>query len=86
MHEIKNKEIQIEKLKENFKQKLFEKANRQQITGTMDVKEHAPIANPDLKFSRFGGDSDFHLMITQNQENIQKRMSDENAELKECLK
>jgi len=42
--------------------------------------------NQDFKFSKISGDSDFHLMISRDQEEVYKKMSDENADLKECLK
>jgi hypothetical protein len=33
-HEIKSRDLQVEKLKETYKLKLFEKANKEQIGGT----------------------------------------------------
>lgn len=66
--------------------KLFEKANKQQLTGQMDVKENAPLINAEYKFSKFGGESDFYLMCSKNSEQIMQSLSDENKELKECLK
>lgn len=42
------------------------------------MKDHAPLANAELKFSRIGGESDFNLMIAKNQEEIQRRLSEEN--------
>lgn len=36
----------------------------------MDVKEFVPLANSEIKFSKLGGESDFHLMIAKNQEEI----------------
>lgn len=64
--------------------KLFEKSNK--LAGSIDQKENIPLPNGEIKFSRLGGDSDFNLMIAKNQEEIQRRLSDENQELKECLK
>ena len=52
----------------------------------MEQKDNAPLPNAEIKFSRIGGDSDFNLMIAKNQEEIQRKLSDENAQLKECLK
>jgi len=56
------------------------------LNGQIDTKDTIPIANAELKFSRLGGESDFQLMMARNNEEIQRRLADENAELKECLK
>src|SRR4051812_2136836 len=61
-HELKNKEQQLEKCRDTYRLKIFEKAAKpQQLGGTIDQKDHAPLSNPDLKFSRVGGESDFNL-------------------------
>ncbi|CDW81629.1 UNKNOWN [Stylonychia lemnae] len=65
---------------------IWQKANKVQINGQMENKENAPLPNNEIKFSRIGGDSDFNLMIAKNQEEIQRKLCDENAQLKECLK
>jgi hypothetical protein len=46
------------------------------------------LPSGDIKYSKVlgGGEGDFHLMIAKSQEEIYKRMSDENLELKDCLK
>lgn len=44
------------------------------------------IANPDYKFSKLTGETDFHLMISKDQEEMHKKLSDENTELKNCLR
>ena len=58
---------------------IWQKANKNQINGQMETKENAPLPNNEIKFSRIGGDSDFNLMIAKNQEEIQRKLSDENA-------
>ena len=73
---------------------MFEKANKQQINGNLEVLQLHPV-NPttgiqstvgampsDLRYSSM----DFHLMVSRNQDEIVKRVCDENQELKECLK
>ncbi len=65
---------------------MFEKATKPQINGMMDVKDHGATGNTDIKFSKMGGESDFNLMIAKNQEEIQRRLCEENTELKDCLK
>lgn len=63
-HELKNKDLQIEKYKDSFKAKMFEKAGKQQITGSIEIQ--GTVQPGDLKFSKNGGDSDFNLMIAKN--------------------
>lgn len=53
-------------------------ANGQFLTGA--------TPNPDFKFSKISGDSDFHLMISKDQEEMHKKLSEENAELRDCLR
>ena len=43
-------------------------------------------SNAEFKFSKISPDSDFHLMISQDQDARFKEMSEENADLRECLK
>lgn len=85
-HEIKSRDLQIDKFKQQLSQKLFEKATKNQLNGQIDNKECVPIANAEIKFSRLGGESDFQIMMARSNEEIQRRLADENAELKECLK
>jgi hypothetical protein len=49
---------------------MFDKITKQQAIGTIEAKEHPPIANAEIKFSKIGGDSDFQLMMAKNQEEI----------------
>ena len=62
---------------------MFEKGNQNRA----QVETLAPtLANADYKFSKVTGDSDFHLMISKDQAEMYRKMSDENSDLKECLK
>lgn len=44
------------------------------------------VKEGEIKFSKIGGESDFNLMIAKSQEEIYKRLSEENMELKECMR
>ena len=79
MHELRQKDVQITKLQETMKTKLFgdKKANGQGIGATAEFGSLVR-ANPDFKFSRISGDHDFHLMISKEQEQVYGRMRDEN--------
>jgi hypothetical protein len=82
-HEIKSRDLQIEKLKDQFKQKMFEKANKGQISGGIEITGvPANVLPGEIKYSSM----DFHLMVSRNQDEIVRRICDENNELKECLK
>lgn len=59
---------------------MFEKANKQQVNGTLE--QMVGVMPGEIKYSQM----DFQLMISKNQDEIMKRVCDENAELKECLK
>ena len=70
-HEIKSRDLQIEKLKDNFKQRMFEKATKQQINGGMEVLQTHMTSNglatvgalpSDIRYSSM----DFHLMVSRN--------------------
>jgi len=50
------------------------------------VKENPPLVNADVKYSLIGAESDFQIMIAKSQEEHLRRLSDENSELKNCLK
>lgn len=39
-----------------------------------------------MKASKSGSESDFHLMISKSQEEMYKKLSDENLQLKEAMK
>lgn len=49
-HEIKSKDTQIEKLKDNFKQKLFEKATKPQING--QIEANLGVMPGEIKYSQ----------------------------------
>ena len=42
--------------------------------------------NNDFKFNKISPDSEFQLMISRDQEEIYKKLSEENQDLKDCLK
>ena len=82
-HEIKSRELQIEKLKDQFKQKMFEKANKGQVSGGMEITGvPANVMPGEIKYSSM----DFQMMVSKNQDEIVRRICDENNELKDCLK
>ena len=82
-HEIKSRDLQIEKLKDQFKQKMFEKANKGQVNGCIEITGvPANVLPGEIKYSSM----DFHLMVSKNQDEIVRRICEENNELKECLK
>lgn len=89
-HEIKSKEQQIDRLKDNYKQKMFETAKKPQMMGSLEVlqfhstSQGGPVAAlpSDTKYSSM----DFQLMISRSQDDIVRRVCEENSELKECLK
>jgi len=64
-HEIKSRDLHIEKLKDGFKQKLFEKATKEQINGSL-IRiggEAAGGALPgEIKYSGM----DYQRMISDN--------------------
>ena len=86
-HELRSKEVQISKLQETLKTRMFgeKKAGGQPFSANAEFLGSA-MANPDFKFSKISGDSDFHLMISNDQEQRFKSMSEENSDLRECLK
>ena len=61
---MRSKELAHNKLQDQLKLKLFEKAGKQQVTGSMETL--APAMASDIKFSKIGGDGDFNLMITKS--------------------
>ena len=86
-HELRSKEVQISKLQETMKTRMFgeKKAGGQEFNSKAECLGPAN-PNADFKFSKISGDSDFHLMISKDQEARFKSMSEENADLRECLK
>ena len=82
-HEIRSKEIEITKLRETLQKKAFGEKNTK---GGPDCEFQGPVkANPQYKFSKVSGDSDFHLMISTENERRIKDMTRENEELRDCL-
>lgn len=79
-HELRSKDIQIHKLSEAIRQKAFE-GKKQQAEALAPVQP-----NPQFKFSRISGESDFHLMVSQEQEKLFAQMASENAQLKDALR
>jgi len=86
-HELRNKELMIQKLQDQLNKKLLEKQGKPVMSGQLESVGPA-VASQDIKFSKVsgGGDGDFHLMIAKSQEDIYKKLCVENMELKECLK
>ncbi|TNV73204.1 hypothetical protein FGO68_gene6219 [Halteria grandinella] len=93
-HEIKSKEQVIDKLKDTYRKKMFDQAKPQSITGSLEILQYHTISATgqqqqtvgavptDTKYSSM----DFQLMISRSQDDIVRRVCDENGELKECLK
>ena len=93
-HEIKQREQQIEKLKDVVNKKLTDNrpgktaASASSINGTagtMDRRDQGAEPNMEIKY-QLAPQGDFSLMITQNCQEIQKRLADENGQLRDCLK
>jgi hypothetical protein len=62
---------------------MFEKAGKAQINGGIEITGVPSNVMPsEIKYSSM----DFHLMVSKNQDEIVRRICDENNELKECLK
>lgn len=84
-HELRNKDVQISKLSETIKQRMFD-AKTQGGQGPKCELFAPTQANPQFKFSKISGESDFHLMVSQDQEKLFQQMSTENGQLKDALK
>lgn len=62
-------------------------ANQATKPGAQQSDFYVPVQpNADLKFSKISGDQDFHLMISKDQEEAYRRISDENNDLRDCLR
>ena len=87
-HELRSKEIQIAKLQESVKQRVFAQQNpAQQKIGSQQSDFYVPVQpNGEFKFSKISGDQDFHLMISKDQEDVYRRVTEENNDLRDCLK
>jgi len=55
------------------------------VKPNIDLTTPVP-GNPAFKFSKISGESDFHLMVTKDQEDLFNKMSNENSDLKDALK
>ena len=66
-HELRSKEVQISKLQETMKTRMFgeKKAGGQQFNANSEFLGPAQ-PNTEFKFSKISGDSDFHLMISKD--------------------
>ena len=63
-HELRNKDVQIAKLQDTIKQRIFD-------TKKQGCEFYAPAQpNAQFKFSKISGETDFHLMISQDQEKL----------------
>jgi hypothetical protein len=78
-HEIKSKEIQISKLLEQLKQKVFDK----KATQGLDQSDRI-LASNEVRFSN--PENDLNQMITKSREEIHIKISHENQQLKTLLK
>lgn len=79
-HELRNKDVQIAKLQDTIKQRIFD-------TKKQGCEFYAPAQpNAQFKFSKISGETDFHLMISQDQEKLFQQMCSENNQLKDALK
>ena len=48
---------------------------------------YAPVeSNPQFKFSKLNGESDFNLMISQDQEKMLVQVQTENSQMREALR
>ena len=73
-HDARNKELQIAKMQETIKQKVFggdKNMGRCEFAGGLQP-------NNDFKFNKISPDSEFQLMISRDQEEIYKKLSEEN--------
>lgn len=63
-HDLRSKELIIQKIQDQLKIKLLEKGGKQQI-GQME--NLAPVlSNEAVKYSKNGGEGDFNLMIAKS--------------------
>ena len=89
-HEIKSKELQIAKLQDQLKQKLFDQkgAGKENMNNNLHgISQPAKIiASNDVKFSKMSADTDLNLMNSKSHEEMNKRLTEEVRELKDCLK
>ena len=85
-HELRSKDIQIRKLQETLQKKQASgDKGRAGLVQTGAEFLGPSKANPDTKFSKVSGETDFHLMITSENANRANEMRRENQELRECL-
>ena len=84
-HEIRSKETEITKLRETLQKKAFGDKNNKGGQGPACEFSGPVKANAQYKFSKVSGESDFHLMISSENEKRIKEMTRENEELRDCL-
>jgi hypothetical protein len=90
-HELKGRDQTILKLTSNIKDKI-EKVDKPRFNGTLEVLQlHPANGSSQQPVSALPGDlrcssMDFHLMVSRNQDEIVRRLCNENQELKDCLK
>lgn len=93
-HEIKNLSLQVSKLQDQIKAKLYEKrgaggnkendgaaANNVGLSATGKI-----VASNEVVFTKMSSENDMHLMISKSQEDAYRRINSENHDLKDCLK
>lgn len=86
-HELRNKEIQITKLSETIKERMFTSQKTPAKGNLQNCEFLAPAqANAQFKFSKISGESEFNLMVSQDQEKMLLQMQTENSQLKDALK
>ena len=61
---------------------MFEKATKAQVGGGFEISVPQGALPSEIKYSSM----DFHMMISRNQDEIVRRVCEENSELKDCLK
>jgi hypothetical protein len=84
-HDSRSKEIEITKLRETLQKKAFGDKNNKGGQGPACEFSGPVKANMQYKFSKVSGESDFHLMITSQNEKRMTEMTRENEELRDCL-
>ena len=67
-HDIRNRDMQIAKLQETVKTRVFgTQKNPATNLGSQQTEFYVPVLeNTEFKFSKISGDSDFHLMISKD--------------------
>ena len=83
-HELRNKDVQITKLSDTLKDRQAAQATKAK---GQSIECYAPAeTNPQFKFSKLNGDSDFNLMVSQEQEKMLVQIQTENSQMREALR